>query len=218
MGSVGRRVTSNRSPILYGALAATLVLVWLAMFLLGTGDVDRAILNALYAGDRPGVANAARLITLLGGWNVVTALAVLAALAVALRGKAEMGLVLFIGTLIGRLLVDLQKYELGRLRPDQHPHLVNVHNLSFPSGHSANAMMTYWAVAVLLVTDRQKRRWWTLAASIIALAVGLSRVMLGVHWPSDVVAGWSFGLLWALILVWIAERVPKAGRGKGSVQ
>jgi undecaprenyl-diphosphatase len=164
------------------------------------------------------VADAARYVTLLGGWAVVTALAAFAALFLAFRARAEAGLVLFVGTFMGRLLVDLQKYELGRLRPDQHAHLVSVNNLSFPSGHSANAMMTYGAIAMILVADRRKRMWSSFAALIVVLVVGLSRIMLGVHWPSDVVAGWSFGLLWALILVRVAERAPKARRAKGRVQ
>lgn len=201
-------MASNRSNIFHGVLAAALALLWLAMFLLGTGDVDRSVLVALYAGDRPVLADSARLITLLGGWYFVTPVAAVAALVVALRGKAWLGLVLFVGTFAGRMLVELQKYELGRLRPDQNPHLVNVYSLSFPSGHSANSMMVYVTLALTLVDDPRRRTFWLFAALVLALLIGLSRPTLGVHWPSDVVAGWSFGLLWAMLLAWLARRPP----------
>jgi len=190
----------------------------MAMLLLGTGDVDQAILSLLYAGDRPDLADAARRITFFGGWYAVTPLTAVVGLIVALRGRPWLALVLFVGTYVGRLLVTFQKYEVGRVRPDQHPHLVNAYDLSFPSGHSANAMMVYVTLAVTLVEDPRRQRFWLLGAFGLALLVGLSRVMLGVHWPSDVVAGWSFGLLWALFLVWLAQHEPKAARRKGRVQ
>lgn len=208
-------MTPTRSTALVAILAGTLALLWLAMFMLGTGDVDLAILSALYSGDRPVLADSARLITLLGGWYFVTPVAAVAGLLVALRGKPRLGLILFVGTLIGRMLVELQKYQLGRLRPDQHPHLVNVYNLSFPSGHSANAMMVYLAMAMLLATDERKRVRWTVAALVVTLLVGLSRVMLGVHWPSDVIAGWSFGAMWVLVMLWFALRTARPARHEG---
>ena len=200
-------MTSNRSAIRYGLLAGALALVWLAMFVLGTGDVDLAILRALYAGDRPLLADAARLITLLGGWYFVTPLVAIVALVVALRGRPWLGLVLFLGTSVGRLLVEYQKYELGRMRPDEHPHLVNVYNLSFPSGHSANATMVYVTLTLTLVGS-SRRTPWLVAAFVLAFLIGLSRMMLGVHWPSDVLAGWSFGLLWSMLLVWLSKHPP----------
>ena len=201
---------SNR-PVAYSLIACALVLAWLAAFLLGTGDVDLALLQALYSGDRPILADSARLITLLGGWYFVTPFAVVVALIVAVRGRVWLGLVLFVGTSVGRLLVEYQKYELGRLRPNEHPHLVTVHNLSFPSGHSANATMLYITLALTLVDDPRKRFRWLIAACAIALLIGLSRPMLGVHWPSDVVAGWSFGLLWSMLLVWLSRHPPAWG-------
>src|SRR5690242_19534051 len=128
-------MTSNRSTLGYALLAAALAAIWLAMLLLGTGKVDLAILARLYAGDHVILADAARLLTLLGGWYFVTPITAIVGLVVGLRGKPWLGLVLFVGTSIGRMLVELQKYELGRLRPNDYTHLVNVYNLSFPSGH-----------------------------------------------------------------------------------
>lgn len=208
-------MTSGKfSPPTSFTLAAVLGALWLAMLVGGAGAVDGALLVALYAGGRPALADFARLVTLLGNWEVATLAAAAGALVLVRRREGLPALVLFAGVLLGRLLVQLQKYEFGRLRPDSNPHLVEVHNLSFPSGHSANAAMTYVALALLLPATAKARRRWLVAAAAVTLLVGFSRVMVGVHWPSDVVGGWSFGLMWAMLLHALAERLrqrrPKA--------
>jgi undecaprenyl-diphosphatase len=196
--------TYSRAALLLGAP----VLLWLAMLLLGGGALDHRILLDLYAGRRPVVADAARLVTILGDGRVVTLLAIAGAIVLFFRRRSWPALVLVLGTALGKALTEIQKYGFSRLRPDENPHLVVVHNLSFPSGHSANAMMTYVALALFLA-DREHRRFWLAAAVAVSFLVGLSRVMLGVHWPSDVVGGWSYGLLWAFLMY----LVSRAARG-----
>jgi undecaprenyl-diphosphatase len=198
--------TDFRLALVLGALA----LLWLATLLLGTGAVDHRILLDLYAGRRPVVADAARLVTMLGDGRVVTLFAIAGAIILVLRKQPWPALVLVAGTALGKAVTGIQKYEFNRLRPDENPHLVLVHNLSFPSGHSANAMMTYVALALFLAAGEHRRSWLT-AAVILSFLVGLSRVMLGVHWPSDVVGGWSYGLFWALLIYVIS----RAGWGTG---
>jgi len=198
-------VTSNR--LKFAVTCAVLALLWLAMFIEGTGALDRALLGELYAGHRPALANAARVLTFFGGGYWVTPFVAVISLALALLGRPRMALVLFVGNSLGRLLVELQKYELGRVRPDLNPHLVSVTSLSFPSAHSANAVMTYVAMALLL--PAKPRLPWVIGAAVLAFLIGLSRVMLGVHWPSDVIAGWSFGLLWTMAMVAAAHRTPQ---------
>ncbi|HET9810595.1 MAG TPA: phosphatase PAP2 family protein [Sphingomicrobium sp.] len=182
-----------------------LVLAWLAMLLLGAGDVDRALLFELYAGRNQPLAAAALVMTFFGsGWFVTLASAV-GALVLAIRKEMRAALVLLVATAVGKALVELQKYEIDRLRPDSFPHLVQVHNLSFPSGHSANAAMTYVLLAFLLTRAGTARRVAVSAALVVTALIGLSRVMLGVHWPSDVVGGWAFGLLWAMLALSLAK-------------
>jgi len=192
-------------------LAGTLLLVWLSMLLLGTGNLDRALLNEIYGGHRPALADAARLITMLGDGRVVTFFTAIGALFLIRRNRRWPAVVLLVGPLIGKGLTELQKYEINRMRPAEDPHLVVVHNLSFPSGHSANAMMTYVALALFLFGRTERRSIWVAGAVALALLVGLSRVVLGVHWPSDVIGGWSYGLVWALLLYAIS-RQSKPGR------
>jgi len=193
-------------------LVGALVLLWLSMLLLGTGPVDRRILLELYAGHRPALAEAARLMTMFGDGRVVTIFAGAGAIILFARKKRWAAAMLFIGTALGKALTELQKFEFNRLRPTENPHLVVVHDLSFPSGHSANSMMTYVALALLLSDRPEQRRLWTAGAISFAILVGLSRVMLGVHWPSDVVGGWSYGLFWALLICAISRRREKKGR------
>ena len=204
-------MTSNR--LLLAVLVAVLAALWFAAFIEGAGPVDRALLGELYAGHRPLLAAAARILAEVGGGYVVTPLVVLTAAALLWWGRGRLALVLLVGNSVGRLLVELQKYELGRARPDLNPHLVTVYTLSFPSAHSANAVLTYVAMALMLPRTQEQRIRWLVPAAILAFCIGLSRVMLGVHWPSDVIAGWSFGLLWTLLMVALADRcAKKSGR------
>lgn len=194
-------------PLKWTLSIGALALLWLAMLMLGDGPVDIAILRSLYVGHFPEVAAIARAVTFVGGGYFVTVVIAIGSLVLALRKREWPALVLLVGTSIGRVFVELQKYEISRLRPDANSHLVEVHSLSFPSAHSANAVMTYVSIA-LLFSPANSRSIWLAAAVFLAFLVGLSRVLLGVHWPSDVVGGWSFGLLWTLLLYTLAMREP----------
>ena len=97
----------------------------------------------------------------------------------------------------GRLMVELLKQSVGRLRPDLEMHAVTVQSLSFPSGHAANSMIAFVAIALFCAPARRRGSALTLAIAA-SLAVGATRPLLGVHWPSDVLAGWIFGLAWAI--------------------
>ena len=184
------------------ALAA----IWLAMLLGGAGPVDRAIYEALYAGHRPELLAVARTLTFFGDPTLLIGASCIAALWLWHRGGDRAGLVLIVVTLTGRLLGEAQKYWIARVRPDLEPHLVVVKTNSFPSGHATSSMIFYLALALLLASHRH-RFAAAAAAVVLALLVGTSRVMLGVHWPSDVIGGWAFGLLWLLLTLRPAERL-----------
>jgi undecaprenyl-diphosphatase len=190
------------------ALAA-LAALWLAMLLIGAGDGDREVLMALYAGDEPWLALAALGLTYLGNWPTVVVVTILGAAWLLYRGKRRAALVLLIASFSGRLLVILEKAYFARLRPEEHMRLAEVHYQSFPSGHAANSMIVYLSIALLAFDDPQHRRWAVAGAVLLSVLIGFSRPMLGVHWPSDVVAGWSFGLFWTLLVLAIAERLTK---------
>lgn len=199
-------MTSNRLPAQPVLLAGMLVPLWLSMLLLGAGTVDRDILLGLYARDEPWLALAALGFTYLGNWWTVVGVTFAGALLLLYRGKNWGALTLLIVTFTGRALVILQKAYFARLRPEEDLRLVEVSYQSFPSGHAANPTIAYVGLALLLFDDPKHRRVAAIGAMALAMLIGISRPMLGVHWPSDVVGGWSFGLLWLALVFSVMER------------
>jgi undecaprenyl-diphosphatase len=112
-------------------------------------------------------------------------------------------------TLVGRGLVEAQKYGIARLRPEDEVHLVPVSTPSFPSGHAASSMIVYLTLALVLASGTRWKWPAVAAALVLSFCIGLSRIMLGVHWPTDVIGGWAFGLLWVLLALPLAERLAE---------
>lgn len=177
------------------------------MLLLGAGEADQRLLLGLYAAERPWVALAAFGFTYLGDGVSLIAITAVAALWLFVRGRRRDAAWLILATMSGRALVFAQKLIFARLRPEEHLRLVEVSSLSFPSGHAANATMVFGGLALL--APREWRRTALGVAAGLALLVGASRPMLGVHWPSDVLGGWAFGALW-LILCWKAGAMRRS--------
>lgn len=141
-------------------------------------------------------------LTALGG------IAILVILTLAVAGyflmQHKKGRALFMVTsVVGGLLLSLAlKYGFERPRPDLVPHGAYVMTNSFPSGHSMLAAVTFLTLGGLLAEYTKKRRLkiYVLSLSVVlTLLVGFSRVYLGVHWPTDVLAGWTAGASWALL-------------------
>jgi undecaprenyl-diphosphatase len=197
---------ANKQSIRIAAAMVTLTLVWLAMLLLGGGPLDRAIYQALYAGDRPALVAVARVFTALGEPVLLIGAGIVVAVGLWIAGHRRLPIVLTAIILVGRALSVAQKHWIARVRPDLEPHLVVVKTSSFPSGHANSSMIFYLSVAVILSAGTRWQRPAVAGAVLLSLLVGLSRVMLGVHWPSDVIGGWAFGLLWVLLTLRLAER------------
>lgn len=176
-----------------------LALVLLAALMLGGPQtrVDPIVLAAFVS---PALVPAARLLTHLGDVVTVAAAAVIVAAWLLFRGRRRRALLLVGIVASERLLIEGMKTVFDRARPDPLGHEVAVHNLAFPSGHSANAMAGWLAIALLAASPRLRRPAIALALAI-ALVTGLSRLILQVHWPSDVLGGWAFGAAWTLFLV-----------------
>jgi undecaprenyl-diphosphatase len=106
----------------------------------------------------------------------------------------------------GTVLITSLKGFFDRDRPSVVPHLTDAFFKSYPSGHSMMSSVVYLTVAVLLARTMQRRRskvFCVGAALFLSFLIGLSRVYLGVHYPTDVLAGWAAGIAWAL-LCWLA--------------
>ena len=171
-------------------------------------SLDRTIMLAMrHPGDPAAAIGPAWLkrvmlaVTVLGNPQVLVTIVVLAVGGLGVSGRWRTALLVFAGTVSGSLAVAAAKHGFARPRPALVEHLVQVSNPSFPSGHAANSAMIYLTLALLLtrvVRARGLREVLVGGAVLLVLAIGASRVFLGVHWPSDVVAGWGFGALWAI--------------------
>lgn len=189
-----------------GGVLAVLAAVWTAMLVLGAGPVDRELLLALYAGDEPWLALAGIGLSYAGTWPTVVVVTLAGAAWLFYQRRPRAALLLLVASFSGRLLVILQKAYFARLRPDESMRLVEVNYQSFPSGHSANTMIAFLAVA-LLAAPADKRWWAAGGAILLSVLIGISRPMLGVHFPSDVVGGWAFGLFWVILLFALSSRL-----------
>ncbi len=150
------------------------------------------------------LSTAARLVTLLGsGWIVATVIATSATI-LALRHRRIDALFVAASATGTAIAVAIVKHTVGRPRPALPDRLVSATGAAFPSGHAAQSIACYGALAVIAVTASRSHRTRALViagAISIALAVGGSRVYLGVHWLSDVVGGWLLAAGWLLALI-----------------
>lgn len=160
--------------------------------------------------------------TALGGIGVLTFItfAVIGYLLLDRRYRIMTLVIIAVGG--GALLSFLIKGGFDRPRPELFPHGSHVYTASFPSGHSMMSAVVYLTLGALLARINQKRRtkaYILTIAVITTLAVGVSRVYMGVHWPSDVLGGWTLGAAWALVCWLIARWLQIRGQveAEGSV-
>lgn len=180
-----------------------------------TGDVDRRLILMFRTPGHPddpigsrGIEEAVRDVTALGGTTLVTVVTVVAVLAFAFHRRWRHAAVMAGAVLAAWASSNVTKAAYHRPRPDLVPHEVYVYSGSFPSGHSTLSAVTWLTLAMLIASLETRRRTKALVyvvAGVILAGVGVSRVYLGVHWPSDVLAGWFLGSMWALA-AWLALR------------
>jgi len=215
-----RWVTGQEAVVLLAALGIMLSLTVFAKTAteLREGDLqdfDDGVLRMLRSPDDPNVPigptwliQAAIDVTALGGTTVLALFLTIVVGYLALESRYDAVVLVVVATAGGGLLGEGMKWWFARARPQIVPHLVNVGSASFPSGHSMLALVTFLTLGALLARFVQRRRTRTYCITVsllLSLLVGLSRIYLGVHYPTDVLAGWSVGLAWAL-LCWLVAR------------
>lgn len=184
-----------------------------------SGDFDAAGLRLFRTGldlqprGAPWLAEAVRDFTALGGVllrNLIAIAALVALLFLRLRRETTL---LALTIVSGWAVNSAIKALVGRPRPDLVPHLTEAGGSSFPSGHSFNSAVVYISIALAFaaMSPRQPvRATIVLAAMALTLLIALSRVWLGVHYPSDAVAGWLGGAGWAFLASALLYRPAKA--------
>jgi undecaprenyl-diphosphatase len=189
--------------------------------------LDRWLLLALRASGDPGdplgppwLEEMFRDFTALGGIGVLSLLTLVSVGYLWLQGLRRVALFLLLAILGGLLLSLALKTGFDRPRPDLVSHGSMIYTSSFPSGHSMLAAVVYLTGGALLAvvhTARRARVYLIGCAVLATLLVGVSRVYLGVHWPSDVLAGWAAGAAWAAACWLAAHWLQQGGRIEGAV-
>lgn len=197
-----RPVTSAESLIRLGALAVVLVAAyWLVDMLVLASEPpawDAAVLEAVVARRTSAAITAGRVFTFLGDLWVV-ALAGVMMVIVARRRSGRWDLGWLAAAVVGGVLAVTSVVKLITVRPRPGEALVGTISHAFPSGHASRAAAVFALIAWLGLRWGRRpvvRLWVGLASTAMATAIGVSRVALGAHWPTDVVAGWLLGIVW----------------------
>lgn len=180
---------------------------------------DTAILMALHSSNFSNLdwfIEFVRDISGLGGLGVLTLLVSASVIFLVISNNLRTAIFVALATISGAVISSLLKLGFDRPRPDLIPHLTHVYSASFPSGHAMVSAVVYLTLGTLLT--RVVSGFWAkvfIMAVVVLLTglIGLSRLYLGVHWPSDVLAGWAAGAGWALMW-WTVANIINLENGK----
>ena len=205
------RVSERARPIWLGAVECAVGFILVGLFVVsGISDpVDAAIISVVRAPELHDALSPLARITELGSTWAVIGVGALVLVLGWLSGRPRDGLAGALTIAIGSLIVEATKRLTERMRPDFLDPVIQAVGYSFPSGHTTNATVAYGVLGVLVA-----RMPWPAAIRVaidivlgaIVFGVGLSRVWLGVHYPTDVVAGWLLG--GTIVLIYAALTLP----------
>lgn len=222
LGSTFNRVRQLVGSILFiglaGAIAMLLFFAWLAEEVLegDTWAFDESLRASIHAFANPSLTSLMRGVTMLGSTTFLIALGVCVALAFVLAGWHR-GVALFATTMAGAIILNAAlKLSFQRIRPAPFFDTPLPISYSFPSGHALFSLCFYGVLAWLIAARIRRNTTarvviWTVAASLVSL-IGLSRIYLGVHYPSDVLAGYTAGIVWVMAVT-LADRLLQNHNG-----
>lgn len=160
-------------------------------------------------------------VTALGSMFFIVFITLIAIGFLLLCGQYAGALLMAVSVVGGTVLSQGLKDVFVRSRPDIVAHGMETFTASFPSGHATLSAVTYLTIGALLMrlrADRAEKVYIMLVAIFLTVAVGVSRLYLGVHWPTDVVAGWTLGAGWALVCWFVAAWLQARGQVEPEVE
>jgi undecaprenyl-diphosphatase len=193
------------------ALAATLLFAWLAMEVArgNTMGFDLAVRSGIHSWSSPPLTHALQGITMLGAPGFLIPLGLLLAVTLIWRRRARAAVALAVAAIGGEILNEVLKLAFHRTRPEAFFGLAQPEHFSFPSGHAMVSTCFYGALAATLAAGSPRRAaYWALGIAP-PLLIGFSRVYLGVHYPTDVLAGYAGAIVWLIVLFRLDQKVPK---------
>jgi undecaprenyl-diphosphatase len=213
-------------PLLFVSAVAALVIVSFCAVVIAkllddvmggddTARLDPSILDWFVDHRTDLLTTGAKWITHLGDPVVVAAVVAGVVIALATRRRTRLALFVLASSLGAAVATTAAKYAVDRVRPPDALWLAPAYGPSFPSGHATQSVACYLAIAVVSVTmlrPTAARVAVVAAAGAVSLLVGMSRVYLGVHWPSDVLCGWAVATLWLVSLLFVGWLYPRMSR------
>jgi undecaprenyl-diphosphatase len=184
-----------------GATAALVFFAWLTRWVLARQSVrfDEAVRNAVHGLASPPLTEAMRWITDLGSPLVLVTVGILVAWRLAAVGRRRAAIIFVVACLGADALSEALKLLFHRQRPESFFGYAEPSTYSFPSGHSVMSACFYGVIAAIFTVRMESRTKriasWT-AAALLALIIGFSRIYLGVHYPTDVLAGYTAAVIW----------------------
>ncbi len=177
--------------------------------------IDNIILQALRNPQNPkeligppGLLAFMQSVSYLGGIYVLSAVSTIAAMFFMLKKRTRTCLLFILSVTSGSALMVLLKYVFDRPRPDIVPHLGEFSLGSYPSGHSMVSAIVYLTIGALLARSTKSlkmRAIYLSIAGVFVFLIGISRAFLGVHYPSDILAGWCAGVIWSALSYLLAK-------------
>jgi undecaprenyl-diphosphatase len=187
-----------------------------------TVGIDRRLIHLVATLRTPQLDQLMYLITFLGSEQTIVVLIAVAVLVALMARRPRSAVLVVLAAVAGTLFFELLKLLVQRPRPLLEDARIVQGGFSFPSGHSTVAATFYGTLAYLVIRNLQQNRWKVLvgvAAGLLVLAIGVSRIYLGVHFPSDVLAGWAAGALWVVVViladhVWMPQQLLPLSAGQ----
>jgi membrane-associated phospholipid phosphatase len=175
---------------------------------------DQYVLDWMVDHRTPAWTAVMKVITTLGNTVTLYLVVIVVVIAFAIARKWQLALFVGLGSAVGSLIMVALKELFSRDRPPMPERLIDLSSHSFPSGHAMCSTIVYGLVAVALyqVSPWVRSHVWVLVfAPLLALSIGVSRVYLGAHWMTDVIAGWILGALFVVAATWITFRSGPVG-------